>query len=277
MLAITGALIAIAEPRPGAVSVTAQAVELLRAHLEGAVETVRLAIAKVLGCIGRREDAQLVAFLLKDPSALVRRAAVDALARLEPGTAAEPLRLALADEAATVRIAAAVALGASKSEEVVDDLLRLADDADSRVRAAAVRALGTRFGTSQDPARRARALATIDQALRDEALVAMGAVEALMELGGEPATRVTEVLTRSEPELVKEAVTCLARHSDVAGLEGIAPLVSHPDWSVRAEVIQALAERRVVRAVPPILRRLETEQDEFVRAVILRALERLEG
>ena len=60
----------------------------------------------------RSEDTQLVTFLLKDPSALVRRAAVDALARLEPGTAAEPLRLALADEAATVRIAAAVALGA---------------------------------------------------------------------------------------------------------------------------------------------------------------------
>jgi HEAT repeat protein len=32
-----------------------------------------------------------------------------------------------------------------------------------------------------------------------------------------------------------------------------------------------------VRAVPAILRRLETEQDEFVRAAILRALQRLEG
>ena len=33
----------------------------------------------------------------------------------------------------------------------------------------------------------------------------------------------------------------------------------------------------VAGAVPPILRRLETEQDEFVRDVILRALKRLEG
>jgi HEAT repeat protein len=33
----------------------------------------------------------------------------------------------------------------------------------------------------------------------------------------------------------------------------------------------------VVGAVPPILRRLETEQDEFVRDAILRALKRLEG
>jgi HEAT repeat protein len=79
VLALTEALIAVAEPRAGGDErVTEQAIELLRSHLEGAVETARLAIAKVLGCIGRREDTQLVTFLLKDPSALVRRAAVDA-------------------------------------------------------------------------------------------------------------------------------------------------------------------------------------------------------
>jgi HEAT repeat protein len=155
VLALTRALADVAEPRPGAEEVTAQAVELLRSRLHGAAETVRLAMAKVLGCIGRREDTQLVAFLLKDPSALVRRAAVDALARLEPGTAAEPLRLALADEEASVRIAAAVALGASRSDAVIEDLGRLAEDEDPRVRAAAVRALGLRFG-SAEPSRPSR-------------------------------------------------------------------------------------------------------------------------
>jgi HEAT repeat protein len=54
-------------------------------------------------------------------------------------------------------------------------------------------------------------------------------------------------------------------------------VVSHPEWSVRAEAIQVLAERGVVRAVPVILRRLETEQDEFVRDAMLRALEKLEA
>ena len=33
----------------------------------------------------------------------------------------------------------------------------------------------------------------------------------------------------------------------------------------------------MARAVPAILRRLETEQDDFVRDAILRALKRLEG
>jgi HEAT repeat protein len=279
VLALTEALIAVAEPRVGDDGrVTEQAVELLRSHLEGAVETARLAIAKVLGCIGRREDTQLVTFLLKDPSALVRRAAVDALARLEPGTAAEPLRLALADEAATVRIAAAVALGSSASDAVIEDLQRLAEDDDPRVRAAAVRALGHRFGNAEDEAQHSATARTLETALADEALVALAAVEALGEIGGEEgACRVVALLERPEPELVREAVICIGRHGKVGELDMLVPLVSHADWSVRAEAIQTLADRGVARAVPPNLRRLETEQDEFVRDVILRALKRLEG
>jgi HEAT repeat protein len=275
--ALTEALIAVGAPRPGDDgSITEQTVELLRHHLEGAVETVRLAVARVLGCVGRHRDTALVAFLLKDPSALVRRAAVDALARLEPGTAAEPLRLALADEAAPVRIAAAVALGSSASDEVVDDLERLADDEDPRVRAAAVRAIGRRFGGSGDQELRSRALRALEAALGDDALVALGAAEVFDEIGGDGAGRVAVVLDRSEPELVKAAATCIGRHGSAEALEALLPLVAHPDWVVRAEAIQWLDERRVVRAVPTIMRRLETEQDAFVRDVMLRALKRLE-
>jgi HEAT repeat protein len=72
-------------------------------------------------------------------------------------------------------------------------------------------------------------------------------------------------------------VSCLGARSEATNLDLLLPLVSHPDWSVRAEAIQVLAERRVTKAVPTILRRLETEQDGFVRDAMLRALERLEG
>ena len=46
---------------------------------------------------------------------------------------------------------------------------------------------------------------------------------------------------------------------------------------MRAEAIRALGQRRCVRAVPAILRRLEIEQDSFVRETILAALRKLEG
>jgi len=271
LAALVDALVALAETRP------AETFERLAARLPGASEAVRLAVAGVLGRAGRAQDADAVALLLKDPSARVRRAAVDALARLDPGTAAEPLRLALADETAAVRIAAARALGGSASDTVIDDLERLAEDRDARVRAAAIRAVGRRLATNTLPALRARGLARIDAALEDGCLAALAAVEALHEIGGPAARAVERLLARPEPELVKEAVACLAAHADVDELAAIVPLLAHADWSVRAETITALSERRLVRAVPAILRRLETEQDEFVRAQILRALERLEG
>ena len=41
--------------------------------------------------------------------------------------------------------------------------------------------------------------------------------------------------------------------------------------------VELFAERRVVRAVPLILRRLDTESDPMVRDVILQTLARLDG
>lgn len=255
----------------------ARAVELLAGLLPGAGDETRLSAACALGGIARREDAALVALLMKDPSARVRRAAVDAIARLEPDRTPEPLHLAIADESAAVRIAAARALGASRSDSVFDDLRRLAEDEDVRVRAMAVSAVGRRFAGDPEPGIRAAALAVLGRACEDAAPVALALVEAVKEIGGEAAGYVVPLLGRSEPEVVREAVRCFGDHAESAELEALLPLVSHPDWAVRAEVVEILAERGVRQAVPAILRRLETEQDDVVRSVTLAALQRLES
>jgi HEAT repeat protein len=275
---LTEALIGLARPRSDSdPEITENAISLLTSSVDGAAEAVRLAIATVIGRIGRQHDAQVVEFLLKDPSPLVRRAAVDALARLDPGTAAESLRLALADEASIVRIAAAGALGASQSEGVIDILHCLADDEDPEVRAAALRSVGSRFIASPDEKHRSFVIELIDSALADEAVVALAAIETLKGMSGPIAERALQVLDRAEPELVREAVRCVGAHGDASCVESLLPLVSHPDWTVRAETIQVLADRGVAKSVPPILRRLEMEQDNFVRDTIMRALDRFEG
>lgn len=271
------AIASVAEPRAGAEDVNREAVGLLHGVLDGAGDELRFAVAGILGCIGRPEDTELVTLLLKDPSAGVRRAAIDALARLEPGTAAESLRLAVADESPRVRVAAACALGASESDAVIEDLARLAEDDDRWVRAAAARALGIHFARATADEPRRLALEVLERALEDDALVALGAVEALAGVGGPPALRVAELLGRPEPELVQEAIACLGHHADSDALAALLPLVAHPEWSVRAAAIDVLAARGVKRAVPTMLRRLESEEDEHVRQVLLRALERLEA
>lgn len=274
--ALVDALVALAPPDvDAAASCASDVVTALADRLEGAGEEVRLAIATVLGRVGRVEDEELVAQLLKDPSAKVRRAAVEALARLEPGAASEPLRLALADETPQVRIAAAVALGHSENAAVIDDLQRLIHDEDPRVSAAAIRSIGVhcrRDHVSDD-----QALGIIEHALRADGMVALAALEALCLIGGPVSGRAAlDVLDRAEPELVQAAVVCVGANGDAEAVGELIPLVSHENWSVRAEAIQTLAERRVGRAVPAVLRRLETEQDAFVRDAILRALRRLE-
>jgi HEAT repeat protein len=275
---LTEALIELARSTPDSdPDVTEHAISLLTSSIEGAAETVRLAIATVIGRIGRHQDSQVVEFLMKDPSPLVRRAAVDALARLEPGEAGESLRLALADESPTVRIAAVGALGASQNIEVIDVLRCLAEDEDSDVRAAAVGTVGRRFASSPEAEHRALVTQLIDSALDDDAAVALAAVHTLREMDGATAEHVLRVLDRPEAELVQEAVRCIGMNGDAASLEALIPMISHPDWTVRAETIQALADRGFEKAVPAVLRRLETEQDDFVRDTMLRALDRLGG
>lgn len=271
--AVTEALIALAETR--GVGGAERVIGLLAQALDGAGEPVRVAIARVLGRIGRSEDGDLVSLLLKDASSQVRRAAVDAIVRLGPSASAEPLHLAIADESADVRIAAAAALGEQARPEVFPDLCRLATDSDPRVRSTAVRAVGLRAVSGSPPEQREQAERVLDAACADEAPVALAAVEAA-HATGESLERMTSLLRHREPDVVREAVRCLGVHGASHQLDAVIPLCAHSDWSVRAEAIHLLGERGVARAVPAILRRLEVEQDEFVRSVTLRALERLE-
>jgi hypothetical protein len=206
----------------------------------------------------------------------VRRAAVDALARLGPEAAEEPLHLAIADESVDVRIAAASVLGAVAGAGAAPDLCRLAEDADPRVRATAVSALGRLRAIGTPDEYWDRVDHALDVACGDEVPVALSAIDAAREHGG-PLDRIEALLHRGEPEVVREAVRCLGARGEGRELEAVIPMTAHPDWSVRAEAIEVLSDRRVTRALPAILHRLELEQDEFVRGAILRALPRLEG
>lgn len=255
-----------------------QVTDLLASSFEGASEAVRLALARVLGSVGDTEHASLMALLAQDPSAAVRRAAVAALAGVADARGAV-LRLALADEAPPVRIEAAAALGGTADPEALADLERMLCDEDAEVRAAAVRAiaelaLGLASRGAEDWARVGELLGG---ALRCAGPVALAAVEAFERVAPAlPLEPVREALAHPDPEVVQSALACIRRHGRDAELAALLPLLAHPHWAVRAGAIEALAERRFVAAVPAVLRRLDGEDDEFVRGTLLRALQRLE-
>jgi HEAT repeat protein len=255
------------------------AVTLVEERLAGSGAPLRRVAAALLGRLGASEDAATLTALLGDTSASVRRAAVESLGHLLPDEL--PLRLArvLDDESPFVRIAVASALASAPPAPALDALALLAADPDVRVRAAALRAVGLLLRCGAPCAAASRAFAMLANGLRDDEPVALAAAESLRSAGGAEATALARgLLGSAAPELVRAGVACLAQHGDVAALEALVPLIGHAHWSVRAEAVNALASRRVGRrAVPPLLRRLEAEQDEVVRGAILCALERLEG
>jgi HEAT repeat protein len=275
---IANAIAAMADPSDGGAHLARAAVTLLAGRLHSEREAFRRAAANALGRIGRASDADVLGLLMADADPAVRRAAVEALARLQGPELPEPLHLALADEAATVRVAATAALAASADPRSLDDLERLGRDEDPHVRAAVMRAAGAkRLGDDAPPESASRRLALLRAGAGDQAIVAVAALEGLRSVGGEDAAEAAApLLNRPEIELVRAAIACVGRHGDLEAQKELFALVAHPDWSVRAEAVRVLAERRVSHAVPAILRRLETEQDEFVRDAMLQALAKLE-
>ena len=250
-------------------------IEMLSDRLGDAPEPVRLAIARVLSRIGTRRDERIIGYLLKDESPAVRRATVKVLALLEFDRAEESLRLALGDEAGMVRIAAAEVLGESGRLEAVADLEPLLLDEDPNVAAVALRAVGRLHAGSHTPSDDVYAM--IHWSMDASPIVALSGCEALLDMGGLRAAELASMaLGRPESDVVRAAVACLGAHGGDQDLGRLIDLLEHEDWSVRAEVIQLLVDRGVRRSLPAMLRRLESERDDFVREVLLQATRRLE-
>jgi len=250
---------------------------LLEAQIEAAPEAYRLATARLLASLGCPAQQRRIELLLSDPSASVRRAAVEALARIAPGQI-EPLRCALADEAPLVRIGAITALAGSGNPAVLSDLASLMEDSEPRVGAAALRALARWVRAADNEEARGRALLLLSVGLAHGGASGLAALDALTGIGGEDAVTLARgALASPDCEIVEAAVACVALHGGRASLPLLLPLLGHKDWNVRARVAQVMEERRHVHAMPALIRQLEAERDEFVRAAILTALATLES
>jgi HEAT repeat protein len=250
---------------------------LLEAELDGAPEGFRLATARLLGSTGSGGRRERIELLLSDPSAAVRRAAVEALARVAPQEL-ELLRCALADEAPQVRIGAAAALAASGDAAVVADLASLLEDAEPRVVVAALRALAVWARAVGTDDARQRALLLLSVGLAHGGSSGLAALDALSQIGGEDAVELARrALDSADPELAEAAVGCVGAHGSRAALNDLLPSLAHPGWNVRARAAQVMAERRHVHAIPTLIRQLDAERDDFVRGAILAALGTLES
>jgi HEAT repeat protein len=113
----------------------------LRRIAEHAEPGVRATALTVLGLVGDSSDSDVALLALRDPSAVVREAAAEALGRIGAPDAEVELGVGLDDRVRSVRAAAATALGQLDAVSAVPKLLQLARSDDFRPARAAAAAL----------------------------------------------------------------------------------------------------------------------------------------
>jgi HEAT repeat protein len=230
-------------------------------------------LCRVLGALGRPDDAHVLRHALGADSPSVRSAAADALAQLASSADIdEALRFALADESPEVRAAAARALGAHASSDAAEPLARAAVEGEPLVRAAAAKALG--LVAERHPVARPLLRRVVDA--RDPAAT-VPALEALARLDQrEDDARLRGALDSTDAETVKAAARALGNRvagapPDVnrAAVAALERALIDTRWDVRRAAATALAAHGATAALHA---RRAHEHDPLVLQAIEAAL-----
>lgn len=230
------------------------------------------ALASVLALVEGEDAFDRLALALRSERSVLRRAAVNALARIGGRRARDEIQFALTDDDLDVRSTAARALGNLRDEEGrpigIDALLLSLETDEPLLLASIARALGNTL----DP----RAIEPLKSlVVHQEPQVAVAAIEAARKLDcadfGELARA---ALSHEDEEIVKQALCAIAdeRSDDVAAALGIG--LEHPAWHVRALAARLLVERGGRGARSILEARRAREADHAVLEIIDGALGR---
>ena len=260
-----------------------RALEPLQSALLSQDWVVRMHAARAVGRLGNPGSVETLVLLLQDKVPAVRDEAIAALVSMGD-SAVEPLVAALDDQDWRVRLRATEALCVLKSPTAVEPLgALLQHDPDTAVRQEAARALGqigdgaavdVLLGVVEEPRLQVRVIEALGR-IGDRRVLPM-----LFRLIGELKTSDYEDRTpacednRYEQDLasVEEAIRALARIHDE---EAIPLLVTALQSTlIRSEAGEALVQFGQ-KAIPPLVSRLQQEQDENIRYHIKETLTQL--
>ena len=233
---------------------------------------MRANLARVLGESRGVAGADTLLLLAKDADDRVRRAALEALGRIDFARFEETFTVALTDESPEVRRVTAELWGAGYSPRAVENLGRMLQDEDLWVRCAVIRGLGESGNASALPGLRACAAAS-------EGIELITGIEAIARLAGDaslPDLRAR--LGHEDPEVVKVALEQIARLDPAAGdavAAEVIALLDHHDPEVRFAAIRFAVDHPGMDALPALTGRRSVERDSAVRGALLGALERL--
>jgi len=202
-----------------------------------------------------------------DPDPLIRQQAIRLMADYTQDRFKSALVHALSDEDPRVRQAAISALASSKPEGGMDPLLAALEDPDLWIRASAARVLGN-YGYPL------ALMPLIHHVNNDIPPVKIACLEALGMLEDEKALGVIlEQLRHPDIEVQKAALQALGAYVSPRARRVLEEYSGHSDWRLRAAAIAALSVKPDPSVIPRLHARLEEESDEYVRVVIVSALD----
>jgi HEAT repeat protein len=234
------------------------------------VGTASIPLRTALTIARANPHSELVPFIvicLGDPSAAVRRSAVEALARQTAVDVVGTLEPLLRDSDADVRRAVVTILGGLRSRRV-RQLLRHQAEADPETLLEVVRALGKLGDTTNIPF-----LSALFE--REGAAIKLATIDALRDmndLATEPF--LAKQLGNADPTIRRAVVSALGASRSSNALTQLAAVARDPDPTVRSAVAEILGGHESPQA-QDALTRLVHDQSRAVAALARQGLEKI--
>jgi HEAT repeat protein len=228
-----------------------------------------VARGKAIEKIGKSsfEEAFMLTESYKIEESFVRRAAADALIKIDSEKATKYLIQTLKDRDTDVRRNAVNALGKIGSEKATKYLIQTLKDRDIDVRRDTVNALG-KIGSE-------KAVEHLIQTLKDRDIdVRRDAVNALGKIGSEKAVEhLIQTLKDRDIDVRRDAVNALGKIGSEKAVEHLIQALKNQDFFVRRDAVKALGKIGSEKAVEHLIQELKEQNNYHMLLVTAQSLE----
>ncbi|HLS81967.1 MAG TPA: HEAT repeat domain-containing protein, partial [Steroidobacter sp.] len=246
----------------------ASAAPELISRIEGKDTAARIHIISILSRFNRPDVSAAIQKQLRDPSKLIRQAALNALSRMDGPMDVAPVCQMLRDADLEVANRAIDVVVRAKDPDTMKHLVDVLKDENEYARRAAVEVLN-HLGTAKD-------IKHLLQVIKDDDWwVRTRAADALGKIGGPRVVDAVLELIRDEDEDVRRAaIEILNQTKDERAVSFLIEATRDKDWWVSERAVDALAEIGSKKALPALLELLDTPNTRSL-PTIARALGKL--
>jgi HEAT repeat protein/tRNA A-37 threonylcarbamoyl transferase component Bud32 len=240
----------------------------LLARVEGKDSMARMHIVNILSRFNKPEVSRALQNQLKDPNKLVRKAALNALTRMDGAVDIGPVCELMRDSDMEIQSKAVDVVIKARDPNTMKYLIEVLKDENEYARRAAVEVLNE-LGTAKDIKHLLSVIKDDDWWVRSRAADALG------KIGGPRVVDAVLELIRDEDEEVRRAaIEILNQTKDERAVEQLIAATKDKDWWVSERAVDALAEIGSKRAVPALIEMIKSDN---VRALpsVARALGKL--